>query len=246
MEAVGNGMACTTCVRYTECDWGDLIEGTKVQLQALGLGVGLIFPGEPGGPRRSLKVSDPRGFPARISIGCVNDSSYLVRLTFPCWPTCPGTTGAELWAQAFQGVMKHEHMRLDEYVGSAGDLAAAGLVRVDQLPGAPGMRKVRVTIFPDGTVPGGPATANHRETWLPGARRIERASASSYRVAVMVTEEERHRRKAALEVERLAWFQQIRALTRPPRLTALAMPVSSAAGALSRGRLRLVWSAANG
>ena len=34
MQAGNNGTARAVCVRYTECDWGDLIEGTKDQLQA--------------------------------------------------------------------------------------------------------------------------------------------------------------------------------------------------------------------
>lgn len=67
IEAGNNGPARAACVGYTECDWGDLIEGTKEQLQALELGIGLAFPGEVGGPQIELKVRDSRGYPVRVS-----------------------------------------------------------------------------------------------------------------------------------------------------------------------------------
>lgn len=219
MEAGNNGTARAACVRYTECDWGDLIEGTKEQLQALGLGIGLAFPGEVGGPRIELKVRDPRGYPVRVSNRYHNDERYTAYLTFPHWPARPS---AEQWTATANGVKKREYTWFDEYVGGAQALADAGLVHVDQLPGKPGMRKVRVTILPDGTLPAGAHTANHRAGRLPGARWIERASASSYRVNVVVTEEERQRRRAAEEIAESAWLRRVRALPRPARLQPMA------------------------
>src|ERR1035437_8079124 len=53
-------------LEYHQQIWGDYIYGTKNQLQALGIGIGLSFPGEIGGPRRILKALDPRGFLAHI------------------------------------------------------------------------------------------------------------------------------------------------------------------------------------
>lgn len=117
---------------------------------------------------------------------------------------------------------KRENTWFDEYVGSADALAAAGLVRLDQLSGMPGMRKVRVAILPDGALQTGAHTANHRAARLPGARWIERASASSYRVNVVVTEDERQRRRAAEEIAKSAWLRQVRALPRPARLQPMA------------------------
>lgn len=219
MEAGNNGTARAACVRYTECDWGDLIEGTKEQLQALGLGIGLAFPGEVGGPRIELKVRDPRGYPVRISNRNRDDDRYTAFLTFPNWPERPN---AEQWAPVAQGVKKREFTWFDEYIGSAQALADAGLVQVDQLPGKPGMRKMRVTILPDGTLPTGAPTANNREARSPGARWIERASASCYRVHIVVTKEEEEHRRAAGEIARSAWLRQVRALRRPARLQPMA------------------------
>lgn len=215
MEAGNNGTARVACVRYTECEWGDLIEGTKEQLQALGLGIGLAFPGEVGGPRFDLNVRDPRGYSVKISNRYHRDERYTAYVTFPNWPARPN---AEEWTPNANGVKKREYTWFDEFLGSAQALADAGLVQVDQLPGKPGMRKVRVTILPDGTLPIGALTANHRAARLPGARWIERASASSYRVNVVVTEDERQRRRAAGEIADRAWKQQVRALPRPARL----------------------------
>jgi len=219
MEAENNGTARANRIRYTECDWGDLIEGTKEQLQALGLGIGLAFPGEVGGPRIELKVRDPRGYPVRISNRYHNDERYTAYLTFPNWPARP--SGYQ-WAPTANGLKRREYTWFDEYIGTAEALASAGLVRIDQLPGQPGMRKVRVTILPDGSLPSGGPTANNRQARLPGARWIERASASSYRVNIVVTEDEKARRRKADEVAEGAWLRQVRALPRPARLQPMA------------------------
>jgi hypothetical protein len=220
MESGNNGTPRTACATYSECCWGDLIEGTKEQLQHLGIGVGLSFPGEVGGARRELNVRDPRGYPVRIQKVHHLEDRFTAYLSFPNWPERPSPEPQYL--PHAPGVKKYEYTWFDEYVGSADALAAAGLVRVDQLPGKPGMRKVRVTIFPDGTLPTGAPTANHRAAREPGARCIERASASTYRVQVSVTKEERERRQALNKVAEDAWLRRIRALPRPARLQPMA------------------------
>lgn len=227
-------------LRYSQEDWGDLIRGTKEQLQALGLGVGLAYPGEPGGPKRAMTVRDPRGYKARISRGDRYDGRFCVRLEFPNWPKQPLWRSSE-WKSAFPGVMRCERGWFDEYVGRAEDLAAAGLVRVNQLPGQPGMRKMRVTIFPDGTLPSGAPTVAHHQSRMPGARWIERASASSYRVCFRLPDEEVERRRAAARLAEDAWRQEVRALPRPPRLGGGLPPELPLQ--VTRACLRLVWSA---
>jgi len=78
----------------------------------------------------------------------------------------------------------HDHY--DEYVGTAHQLAGAGLVGLHQFPGQPGMRKHRVTIFADGTVPGGAPTAVWPQRRAPGAKEVTRGSRGRYRVLVYV------------------------------------------------------------
>lgn len=222
-------------LKYTECDWGDLIEGTKEQLQALGIGVARTFPGEPGGPRFDLRTRDHRGYPVKISRKWHNDNRFSCFVVFPHWPKRPEGQ----WKQSSRGVMMRQLTWYDEYVGSADDLAAAGLVPLDHLPGKPGMRKMRVTILPDGGVLGPATHSNNSHARSPGARMIEIESASkaSYRVLIVVNTDEVQRRQAADQAAELAWRQTVRALPRPARLDLISRPTMAHA----RSHLRLVW-----
>lgn len=106
------------------------------------------------------------------------------------------------WVPVAPGVKRQQFEHADQFVGTAEALAAAGLVRLEQLPGAPGMPKVSVRVFPDGTVPSGPgAYRQHREA---GARRITWLSKSKriVRVIVLVGWREELRRWEAAEVQR--------------------------------------------
>ena len=234
MEAENNGTARDTCAEYTECDWGDLIYGSKEQLQAFGLGVGRAYPGELGGPRRELKVRDPRGWPVTVSNLYQQEGTFCARVSFPNLPQITGTH----WEPAAHGVKVCKRPWTDEYRGSAEDLAAAGLLRIDQLPGAPGMRKTRVTVLPDGSLPAGARTANNHLASAPGARTIERVSASTCMVNVRVTDEEGQLRFAAIQAAGAAWSRQVRALPRPARLQPMALPkqVGIALASLSAAR----------
>ena len=122
------------------------------------------------------------------------------------------------WSVAFPGVRYKATIWYDVYLGSAGDLVAAGLVRADHLPGAPGMRKVRVTIYADGVVADGPRNDNKGLTQQPGARQIDRGSASTYRVRVVVTSQQRQARADAERAADAAWVRQVGALARPAQL----------------------------
>lgn len=233
MEADNDGTTWADSVRYTDCEWGELLEGRKEQLQAMGLGVGLAFPGELGGPRAELKTRDPRGFPVTISNRYRDDDRFTAYVTFPNWPTQPSLTRA--WVEAAPGVQRCADTWFDEYVGCARSLSAAGLICDDQLPGRPGMRKQRVTILPDGTIPSGAPTANHREARSPGARVVERISANRFRVRIMLTSEERERRRSAAELAWAEWSLQVRSRRRPSRLTPMPSDaVASLAAAQSR------------
>jgi hypothetical protein len=57
-----------TPVEYHDGDGGDVIIGSKEQIQAFGLGIGRAFPGEPGGPARgrALRLRDPLGREAHV------------------------------------------------------------------------------------------------------------------------------------------------------------------------------------
>lgn len=222
-------------VEYDQLDWGDLILGTKRQLQALGLAVDLAFPGEPGAPAR-LEVKDPRGFEATIESAAWRlEGCFFARISFPNWPDRRAARRWPARSPAPLGLTKHEAVCWDEFTGTAEALAAAGLLRIDQLPGMPGMRKGRVRIFPDGTLPSAPLTVAHSAANLPGARCIARAGRSAYRVTVRVAAEEEHfRRDFELRADE-AWRQEVRAMARPQRLTDYVQGLIEARVARVRG-----------
>lgn len=224
----------TAPLEYQQCIWGDLIYGTKTQIQSLGIGADLSFPGELGGPRRTLKVPDPRGFPATItSDRWLGDGRFSVSI--PLFEEHPRP---EPIARPYvPGVTKRECSWFDEYVGSAVALAALGLVQLNQLPCQPGMRKIRATILPDGSVFGGPPTASCAEAKKPGAKKIERVRANIFCVRVRVTAEERQQRGERAEIAEREWQWRIQKLPRPAPLNE-----ERAAILAQRTHLRLVWS----
>jgi len=222
MEADRDGTAQAGQARYRQMPWGDLIEGTKAQLQALGLGIGLAFPGELGGPNYNMEVRDQYGHHVRIARGSeVLGVPYRASRTFTGWPERPLDYDRQVPAPA--GLKKRELSWGDQYTGPADALIAAGLVEASQLPGAPGMRKTRVCIMPDGTVRTARQTACSAEFRQPGGRAVHRVSSKTFRVDVQVSRAEVERRKREFEIAASAWLHQTRALPRPPMLRPLAM-----------------------
>lgn len=198
-------------LKYYQYTWGELIYGAKEELQALGIGKGMAFPGEPGGPKRYLRVCDPRGFDTEVKRHF--DDIYFASISFPGRERTP-----EPRTTVAPGVRRRSYHWCDEYVGTAEALAAAGLVRKDQLPGQPGMRKHRVTVFPDGTMPTGAPTVKHRQAYMPGAKTIERASKTTYMVRIVVEEKEASRREEAEKRADQEYEERMRALPRPAPL----------------------------
>lgn len=202
---------------YQQQFWGDLILGTKAQLQAIGIAVGMAFPGETDGPKRCMTVVDPRGFPCRVT-PCI----YKVDVIYSASINFPGRKPPRRKFDDFApGVRVDRSSYSDEYEGTADALTAAGLVLRGQLPGQPGMRKVRVTILPDGTLPKGGPTANCSEAHDPGAKQIERVSGRTYRVTVVVPHEEQSRRHDEEQRADLEWKDKMRSLPRPAPLIPL-------------------------
>lgn len=227
-------------IQYRQCDWGDWVQGSKVQLQALGIGLGAAFPGEPGAPRRNLKTHDIRGFDVIVSNGLSDVGVFHARIKFPGWPEAPDS--GEIVRHVYPGVQTKARIWFDEHTGRPEDLVSAGLVRVEMLPGAIGMRKTRVAVRADGSLLLGPPTSNRRGWRIPGASWIERISASTFRVGVIVSKDEEERRRAADSAARRDWEETVNALPRPARLDMLrsspAVPPTT-----YRSHLRLVWSA---
>jgi hypothetical protein len=142
-------------LEYQHVPWGELITGTEEQLRELGIGVGRDFPN----CGRFIKFgTDPRGMPVELQHDRPESGTYTARIVIP---------GARKDryerppAEAFaDGVTVRRCRSGDEYRGTREALAAAGLAEAWQFPGQPGMRKVCVTIFDDGTVYSGPRGSN--------------------------------------------------------------------------------------
>jgi hypothetical protein len=157
-------------IEYTNCFWGEIVNGTKAQLQSLGLGVNKPFPGEPNGPKRSMRLIDPRGLSAKILKWY--DGKYAACIKYH-GRSIPET---EQWVEYASGVRLLRSCWDDKYVGSARALETVGIVMAAQVPGQPGMRKLKVTIYADGSIPKSPTGTNNRLAHAAGAKIIERHS----------------------------------------------------------------------
>lgn len=199
---------------YTHTIWGEIIDGTKEQLQALGIGVGIQFPVS---ERQKVRVTDPRGFEATIySNSYRGDGIYSARIIFPGRDMCFGRDSK--WEPFAPGVELREATGSDEYIGSAEALSAAGLVQIADLPGQPGRGKVQVTLYADGTMR---TTRNGHEKHTCGMKRIKRVSKTCYSVEVRIPVEEGELRKDAYLRLEAAWEERMAALPRPAPLIPL-------------------------
>ncbi len=207
-------------VDYTCHSWGELIYAGKEELQSLGIGIGLAFPGEPGGPKRQLMVRDPRGLQVKIT---TSYRGFTASISYSHLPEHP----RYLESTSFPGVRMREGPWTDDFTGRAECLIAAGLVTSEQLPGAPGMRKTRVTILADGSILDGNYSNNIPGGLTPGVKHIERASprSATLTVRVHVDRAERDRRESQREIAESAWEHEVRKLPRPRKL----MPCHAAA-----------------
>lgn len=198
---------------YSPLVWGEVICGTKGQLQSIGIACGELFPGEPGGPKRLLNSKDSRGFAVKIEFDGRRDAVgriYRARIKYP-----GRERNLNPEPQAFApGVTVTRHLCSDEYRGTAEALVAAGLVRDGQFPGMPGMRKHTVTVLPDGKVASSGNCPGAKE---PGARSVAK-SGQRFTVAVTVDGDEKERRRAAWHANEREWEARMLAMPRPEPL----------------------------
>lgn len=224
---------------YSEMPWGDLIYGTEAQLRALGFTGD--FPSLTDRRRQRRTTTDPRGFQCAIDAAWhMGSDVFSVSIPFP---------GREqprpAWRDAgLPGIRVMESYRTDDFVGERDALVRAGLVPAGCFPGDPGMRKVTVTIFADGSLPTAAPTANLPSslTKAPGARTVHLAGAGKFKVTVYCTPEVAAARNEAFWRQREAWEAAMRAMPRPPRLDACLRELRDQTAREQRAQMRVVWS----
>lgn len=204
-------------------------DGTKAQLQAIGLGVGLKFPGEPGGPKKDLRCKCPLGFDVVIfqpgydhalaAAGIYRAVSHYVQDVQEEEQPRRYVThapGVLLW--------QRRHLDRDTYVGTAQALVDAKLVAsLAHFPGQPGRNKVQASYRKDWS----PSTTSSGQTW--GATIHKQGNSGRFSVEIPVTKQEFERRKAlrkAREEERKA--TELRMSAERKQLRESADPAKSA------------------
>lgn len=171
-------------------------DGTKAQLQAAGLGVGLKFPGEPGAPKK-VRCKCPLGFEFIIRLPEYDRAKREARIyTAHSWYDPSRELSKEFEAHA-PGVLRKVWTpdgygaNSDTFEGSADALVAAGLVPGSRyFPGHPGVNKMQATYLTTWQ----PATTANGQDW--GATIRKRGNSGRFSVEVPVPKQEFERRKA--------------------------------------------------
>lgn len=237
MSGIDTTAACLelTCEEWW---WGEMLVGTKPQLQQLGIGVAALFPGEPAGPARQFTTPDPRGFSTKIQLAYEQPADgptiYQARIRFPD-RDMPKPEAV----QFARGVTKTESYD-DEYRGTAQALADAGLMRQGNFPGQPGMRKSRVYIAPDGEPWIGKSSGWIPEKFKsPGSKLVERTGRTTYLIRLYVSDE---KRAARMNIERERDTLAIAAFNSLPRPARLVTPTKVAKEAALKIAARREWA----
>lgn len=182
--------------RQTDYEWW---EGTKEQLQREGIGVGLLFPGEPGGPKE-LYCKCPLGFDVHVYLPCSRYAAAKAAAriyTAMSWYV-PRVEEPKQYVQHAPGVLREVWTPSslgggcgrDYYCGTAAGLVAAGLVpSLDLFPGQPGRNKMQASYQKGWT----PCTTSAYRELAAVIRRRGKGEQFSVEVTVSAPEEERRR-----------------------------------------------------
>lgn len=181
----------TVQLAHRKHHWGETFTGTSAQLRSVGIAVDVAFPGEPGGPKRSMTATHDNGLRVEIKRAAAWQGPNLFEVRMPYRDarqieaarrrarTSTFAPGVKLYRDAW---------RSDIYTGKASALVAAGLVRVEDLPGQTGRPAKSVTYLACGkqAVVGG----QHNAGDVPGYRSIRLTGRDHYRIEVRVSEDE--------------------------------------------------------
>lgn len=203
--------------------WGEQWTGTKQQLQEAGIGRDSSFPGDPGGPKKSVVTTGPLGFRMKVSMPRYRGLPQGVFEATCRYVERAGWEGRYLEQAVWHApgvTLKRCLYGADEYRGSAAALVACGLVPLDKLPGQPGRNKVSCLYDPSGAL-----CRQGSFIWCaPGAMSIQKTGADRFEVGIRVPQEESDRRKLvrkeiearhahedlAAKMQRMEMYKQLR------------------------------------
>lgn len=226
---------------YKELPWGDLIYAEKATLQLIGIGSGRTFPGEPGGPRRLMRVSDPRGFCCKVQRAPhIGEGVYSASIRIP-GPERPCEKRRK-WQHFAPGVRRRELIGYDEYQGSAADLVRAGIVPEGCFPGLPGMNKVSQQMLADGSIVGKTTRAERVAGSTVGVRTVRKASAGEFLVSVEIECSLNDERIKDDDLSEALWTAEMMLLPRPPRIDGPYRQAREKITRQKRAEIKLVWS----
>lgn len=207
----------TQSPRHSEYEWGELWEGTKTQMQAVGIGIGVKFPGEPGGPKRSVKTTNHRGDEITIAKE-VSDEEGIYRAQMSYRKSNSWERSSLLGPEQFAPgvVVIRDTCGYDEYKGSADALVAAGVIDRNKLPGMPGRGTTMTSFNRDGSARAvGSSSGDH-------CMVARRNGKDRFSVTIYLGDEERERRKPTAEVVDARWVRE-NATARQKRYPARSM-----------------------
>lgn len=228
--------------QYIESSWGDLIIGTAQQLQALGIGLDVIFPASKQARKWRGKGVDPRGLPCRLKFfsGSYDAPVFSASISFP-GRDIPFTHLPSDWTVApYPCIDIRLAMGSDHYRGSADALVRAGLVPEGHFPGETGMPKHTVRLSRSGELIGPKNRHLNKET---GSCRITREKRGNFCVEIQIAPEHEAARRLDADKRFNQWKLDMLDLPRPPRLDAPAKLLNDHIARQRRSALRLVWSA---
>lgn len=222
MEATSDRTRAPYALEHIVYWYGEYIRASKSQLQALGIGVDVLFPGEPGAAPRRITVRCPRGYLTVIQAGT---GGYCARVYYPGRdvPKSP-------WIEVAPGLKRQQYWWSDKFTGTSGALVAAGLVSSDQLQGLSCRIGAQLQISADGAVISIRKGFSDPRTKMDGAKLVKRRGENRFHVEVVIPHNEGKARRQRFQEERDAAIRAFSMLSKP-------LPLQPAR------HLRLVWSA---
>jgi hypothetical protein len=224
-------------LRSMSDSWGDVFTGTKAQLNAVGFGVGCLFPGEPRANKKSCKLPIAHGYAeVCVHVPCGVKSppdAPFQELVF--YVTAHYLTSDSIRREKrisfAPGVFLQKDWQGETYVGTAQALLLAGLIEERQLPGMPGCGKCTTTFDANGDI----CSRGRSGLYRPSGSKVVRKYGKKISVFCIASATDQ---EVGKDRERQKWEAYLVAC-----LDAKCKALALQSAPRQRPALRLVWSA---